>query len=301
MSSFKFQGERIAYTDFGGGPAAVTATGTRGRTAKSASAGARPLILIHGLLLSQEMHRPLAEDLAARGNRVITVDLLGHGLSDRPRDMWRYSMSLFAEQVIALMDHLGIDEAVVMGTSLGANVALEIASSHPERLRAMVTEMPVLDNALLSSAVTFTPILVALTFGESLMKLVGFGARAIPRRLLPHYGNVLVDLVRQEPGPGGALLQGLYFGRIAPHRSERRSFQTPTLVLGHRRDPVHLFSDAGMLAEELPNGRLLEADSLVELRLHPERLTNEIASFLDEVWARRGAGRAKHATKRAGA
>ena len=61
---------------------------------------------MHGLLLSQEMHRPLAEDLAARGNRVITVDLLGHGESDRPRDMWRYSMRFFGEQVVALMDHL---------------------------------------------------------------------------------------------------------------------------------------------------------------------------------------------------
>ncbi|HEV2998256.1 MAG TPA: hypothetical protein VGX16_04055, partial [Solirubrobacteraceae bacterium] len=49
-------------------------------------------------------------------------------------------------------------------------------------------------------------------------------------------------------------------------------------------DPVHPFSDAGMLAEELPNGRLVEADSLLELRLHPERLTEEIAAFLDEVW-----------------
>ena len=70
-----------------------------GATAKSAPAAGRPLILVHGLLLSQEMHRPLAEDLAARGNRVITVDLLGHGASDRPRDMWRYSMGIFGEQV----------------------------------------------------------------------------------------------------------------------------------------------------------------------------------------------------------
>ena len=85
------------------------------------------------------------------------------------------------------------------------------------------------------------------------------------------------------------MLQGLFFGRIAPHRTEWHNFETPTLVLGHRRDPVHPFSDAGMLADELPNGRLLEADSLVELRLHPERLTGEIASFLDEVWRPRKA------------
>jgi pimeloyl-ACP methyl ester carboxylesterase len=297
MATFKFEGQRIAYTEYGGGPAAVTENGGRGRTARSSPAKGRPLILVHGLLLSQEMHRPLAEDLAARGNRVITVDLLGHGESDRPRDMWRYSMRFFGDQLVALMDHLEIDEAVVMGTSLGANTALNVALTAPERLRGMVIEMPVLDNALMWSALAFTPLLAALTFGETAMKLVGRGARAVPRRLLPHYGNVMLDLVRQEPGPSGAVLQGLFFGRIAPHRNDRRTFQTPTLVLGHHRDPVHPFSDAGMLAEELPNARLLEANSIMELRMQPERLTNEIAGFLDEVWAPRS--RAASGTKAA--
>src|ERR1035437_8477228 len=286
MPTFEHDGQKIAYTEYGGGPAAVvTASGRRrARSARSASAADRPLILVHGLLVSQERHRALARALAARGNRVITIDLLGHGESDRPRDMWRYSMSIFGEQVVGLMDHLEIEQAVVMGTSLGANTAREIASVAPERLRGMVIEMPVLDNGLLPSALTFTPLLVALTFGEPLMKLLAWGTRAVPRRLLPQYGNVLLDLVRQAPGPSGALIQGLFFGRIAPHRSERHTFSMPALVLGHHRDPVHPFSDAGMLAKELPNGRLLEADSLVELRLSPERLTGEIASFLDEIW-----------------
>jgi pimeloyl-ACP methyl ester carboxylesterase len=264
MASFHFQEQRIAYSEYGSGGAAV--------------------ILVHGLLLSQEMGRPLAKDLAALGNRVITVDLLGHGESDRPRDMTRYSMRLFAEQLLALLDHLELAQAVVMGTSLGANAALELAALAPERLRGMVIEMPVLDNALPAAAITFTPILLALTFGEPVMKLLAQFTRAVPRNLLPHYGNVVLDTVRQEPGPGGALLQGLFFGRIAPPRSERRTFQTPALVIGHRRDPVHPFSDAGALAEELPNARLLQADSLVELRLKPERLTEAIAAFLEEVW-----------------
>jgi pimeloyl-ACP methyl ester carboxylesterase len=291
MPHFKLDGQRLAYTEYGGGPAEVTGTGTRGRTARSAPAG-RPLILLHGLLLSQEMHRPLAEDLAARGNRVITLDLLGHGRSDRPRDMWRYSMRSYGEEVIALLDHLGIEQAVVMGTSLGANVGLEIASAHPERLRGLVLEMPVLDNGLLGSALAFTPFLVAVTFGEPIMKVVSRVTRAIPRALLPYYTNVMLDVVRQEPGPSGALMQGLFFGRTAPHRDERRTFKTPALILGHGRDPVHPFSDAGMLSKEMPNARLIEADSLVELRMRPERLTNEIAGFLDEVWKR---GRGKKA------
>ncbi len=285
MPSFRFEGQRIAYTEFGGGPAAVTSSGRRGRTARGAGAAGRPVILVHGLLLTQDMHRGLARDLAARGNRAITVDLLGHGRSDRPRDMWRYSMAIFARQIIALMDHLEIEEAVVLGTSLGANAALQMASLAPDRLRGLVIEMPVLDNALLGCALAFTPLLVALTLGEPLMKIAQRGARAIPRRLLPFWANVGLDTLRQEPGPGGAVLQGLFFGDIAPHRSERRTFQTPALVIGHHRDPIHMFSDAGMLAAEMPQARLLEADSMVELRFSPERLTGEIAGFLEEVWA----------------
>jgi pimeloyl-ACP methyl ester carboxylesterase len=293
MPFFRHEGQRLAYTEYGGGPAAVSRGGVRGRTARSAASSSHPLILLHGLLLSQEMHRLLAEDLAAHGNRVITLDLLGHGASDRPRDMWRYSMPIYAQQVVALMDHLGLEQAAVMGTSLGANAALEIAASAPERLRGLVIEMPVLDNGLLGSALAFTPLLVALTFGEPVMKLLARGARAVPRRLLPHYANVMLDVVRQEPGPGGALLQGLFFGRVAPPRSERSTFTTPTLILGHQRDPVHPFSDAGMLAKEMPNSRILEANSLVELRTQPERLTGEIAAFLDDIWKQRTPARRK--------
>ena len=95
------------------------------------------------------------------------------------------------------------------------------------------------------------------------------------------------------------MLQGIFAGRTAPHRSERRTFTAPSLVIGHHRDPVHPFSDAGLLAEELPNARLLEASSIVELRMAPERLTDEIAEFIDDCWRPRRAQRASHrATRR---
>jgi len=254
--------------------------------------GARVTVLLHGLLLSQRMHVPLARALAERGDRVVTLDLLGHGQSDRPADMWRYSMGCFAQEVVGLLDHLEVDEAVVGGTSLGANVTLEVASLAPERLRGMVVEMPVLDNALLACAVAFTPLLIALTVGEPAMKAISRLARLVPERRVPWAANVLLDTVRQHPAPSAAVLQGLFSGRTAPHRSERRSFTAPTLVIGHHRDPVHPFSDAGLLAEELPNSTLLEASSILELRIAPERLTNEIASFIEQCWLPRSAGRA---------
>jgi pimeloyl-ACP methyl ester carboxylesterase len=277
--TFMCQDRRLAYRVYGEGP--------------------RVTVLLHGLLLSQRMHVPLARALAERGNRVVTLDLLGHGRSDRPPDMWRYSMGFFAEEVVGLLDHLGIDEAVVGGTSLGANVTLEVASLAPGRLRGMVVEMPVLDNALLACAVAFTPLMVALTVGEPVMRLLSRVTRMVPEDRVPWAANVLLDTVRQDPAPSAAVLQGLFHGRTAPHRSERRTFTAPALVIGHRRDPVHPFSDAGLLAEELPNCTLLEASSILELRVAPERLTNEIADFIERCWLPRPAQRSRRRAARA--
>ncbi|HEX4580372.1 MAG TPA: alpha/beta hydrolase [Candidatus Dormibacteraeota bacterium] len=265
--SFRSRGQRLAYTIHGDGD--------------------RPVVLLPGLLLPARMNTPLAEHLAARGHRVILLDPLGQGASARPRDMWRYSMTLFARDTVALLDHLELDQAVVGGTSLGANVTLEVASLAPQRLRGMIIEMPVLDNALLASAVAFAPLLVAVTMGEPLMRVVAAVARHIPSRRVSFNLDVVLDALRQDPGPSGALLQGLFFGRTAPHRDERHTFTAPALVIGHHRDPVHPFSDAGMLARELPNGRLIEASSILEMRMRPDRLYGQIDRFLDEVWGPR--------------
>jgi pimeloyl-ACP methyl ester carboxylesterase len=270
---FEYDGHRLVYDVYGQGPHTV--------------------VLLPGLLLSRKMQDPLARSLAARGNYVISLDLLGHGESDRPRDMWRYSMPLFGQQVEALLDHLEIREAVVGGTSLGANVTLETAMRIPDRLRGLVIEMPVLDNALLGCALAFTPLLVGLTFGAPVTRLVAAGARRVPRGL-HNMVDVGLDWLSQDPGPSASVLQGIFFGRAAPPREERQTIRSKALVIGHPRDPVHPFSDSDMLVRELPHARLVEASSIFELRLTPERLTNEIADFIDECWAspRRAAGHA---------
>jgi pimeloyl-ACP methyl ester carboxylesterase len=270
MGYFRYQGHKLAYTIHG--------------------RGERTTILMPGLLMSQKMQTPLARDLASHGNRVVTFDFLGHGASDRPRDMTRYSMSEFARQALALLDHLGVDQAVIGGTSLGANTTLELASVAPERLRGMLIEMPVLDNAIPACAAAFTPLLFALTFGEPAMKVLARGAKWVPRQAVPFTVELVLDALSQDPGPSGAVLQGILFGRTAPERAVRRTFEAPALVIGHPRDPVHPFSDADQLAAELPNARLIDADSIIELRVRPARLTAKIAEFVDECWGGSASG-----------
>jgi pimeloyl-ACP methyl ester carboxylesterase len=265
--SFDFEGHRLVYDEYGDGDKVV--------------------VLLPGLLFSRKMHGPLAEELAGDGHRVLCLDLLGHGESDRPPEMWNYGMTHFGRQAIALLDHVGVEKAVVGGTSLGANVTLEAAAAAPERVRGMLIEMPVLDNALLGCALAFTPLLVGLTFGAPVARAIAAGARLVPRGswLL---SDMLLDWMSQDPKPSASVLQGLFYGRVAPPREEREQMECPTLVIGHYRDPVHPFSDSDALLEELPDARLLRADSILELRLSPERLTGEIAAFLDECWRPRG-------------
>ena len=86
------------------------------------------------------------------------------------------------------------------------------------------------------------------------------------------------------------MLEGLLLGETAPPREQRRLIDRPALVVGHQRDPLHPFSDSGMLLEELPRARLVEANSILEWRTRPGRLNAELARFLDEVWAATGDG-----------
>jgi pimeloyl-ACP methyl ester carboxylesterase len=261
--SFSYHGHRITYDVHG--------------------TGDRVLVLVHGLLMNRRMYETLAPEIASRGYRVVTVDLLGHGRSDRIADRQIYSMTAFADQVLALLNHLELEAPVVGGTSLGANVGLEFAAHHPERAGGLFIEMPVLEDALLGAALIFTPVLLGLRFGNPLLKGVAAITRQIPR------SNYLVDIgldwIRQDPEPSRAVLEGILYGRTAPTAEERLALDHQALVVGHPNDPLHPFSDADMLVEEMRNARLVDANSILEWRLTPERLTNELAAFLDEVYA----------------
>jgi pimeloyl-ACP methyl ester carboxylesterase len=261
IQSFDFEGHRVAYRVYG--------------------AGDRDLVLIHGLLMSSRMFDRFAPEMAASGNRVICIDLLGHGESDKPDDFGFYSMSSFADQVAALLDHLGLEQSVIGGTSLGANVSLEMAVRHPDRIRGLFIEMPVLDNALAAVAVAFTPVMVAARFGEIPMGLIANLTRRIPRT---HYlVDIGLDWLRRDPRTTAWVLQGLLLGRTCPPSAERRTITAPTFVVGHRADPVHPFSDSDALINEIEGAELVDANSILEWRLNPGRLNGELTRFLARV------------------
>ena len=246
--------------------------------------GSRVIVLTHGLLMNSHLFTKLARVLADAGNRVILVDMLGHGDSDQPEAMDHYSMSRFGKDIIALLDHLGVEQAVIGGTSLGANVSLEAAVAAPERVRALFIEMPVLEHGIAAVGGAFVPLALSFRLAPLPTRALAAVARLVPRT---HWlVDVLLDTVRRNPRASLAVLDGLAFGRIAPPRELRQQLTQPALVIGHAADPIHPFSDADELADEMPNAQLVEAWSIVEWRVMPKRLDGELLRFLDEVWSR---------------
>ncbi len=271
IGQFFLDGHRLEYTEYGSGD--------------------RWVVLLHGQLMPRRMHQPLARTLAGAGAHVIALDLLGHGRSDRPDDPLLYSMTAFAEQVVALLDELDIAEAVIGGTSLGANVSLEVATEAPARVRGLIAEMPVLNNALEAGLLAFGPLLLVsrvLPLGVTGLRLI---TRSVPRGLVPFWLGIGLDTLDQRPGPMAAAIHGIFFGRIAPSSKQRQAIEAPALVVGHPRDPIHPAADAAMLAEELPDATFVEARSILEWRLRPERLDDIATEFVNRCYETEPQGR----------
>lgn len=245
--------------------------------------GERVVVLLHGLLLDANLNALLAQTLADAGYRVVLLDLLGHGRSDRPAHATFHRMDAYADQVLALLDELRIEEAVVGGVSLGANVALLLSAQAPDRVKALVLEMPVLEWAAPAAALTFVHMLLAVRYLGPVARGFSWLMGRLPRSGFGPLDSFM-NALSSTPQEVAAVLHGLLVGPMAPRVEQRVALRMPALVIGHERDLIHPFTDARNLTRELPNSHFVQATSVLELRLRPTRLTGEILRFLEEVF-----------------
>ena len=100
-----------------------------------------PIVLVHGFASSKNVnwvYPTWVSELKKAGRRVIALDNRGHGDSGKLYDAAQYEVAIMAGDVIALMDHLGIERADIMGYSLGSRMTAVLALSHPQRLRSAI-------------------------------------------------------------------------------------------------------------------------------------------------------------------
>jgi pimeloyl-ACP methyl ester carboxylesterase len=120
MPSFQNDGVDIAYLDEGEG---------------------EPVVLVHGFASTKEvnwLNPGWVSTLTGAGRRAIALDNRGHGASAKLYDPASYHSAAMAQDVRALLDHLHIPRADVMGYSMGARIAAFLARAHPERMRSVV-------------------------------------------------------------------------------------------------------------------------------------------------------------------
>jgi 3-oxoadipate enol-lactonase len=228
-------GISISYDDRGNGPA---------------------VILIHGFPLSRRIWAPQVEALG-KAFRVIAPDLRGFGGSDAPDGP--YTMELFADDLVALMDHLGLDTAAVCGMSMGGYVLLNMLDRYPERIRGaclMVTRSGADDEAgkarrlaLAQEVLKSGPQVVADVFSRILFAP---GAEDEKPDLVSEVSGIMMGT--SSRGLAGGLLamreRADYSGRLG-------GFNLPALVVGAEQDKAIPPEESRLLAEALPDARLV--------------------------------------------
>lgn len=241
-----------------------------------------PVILVHGILLNTHCNRDVAAWLSAEGYRVILLDLLGHGRSDKPLKASEHRVDFYAEQLLGLMDHLGIESAILGGLSLGSLTALTVACTAPHRVRALLLEMPVAETGVPAAAIMLVPLMLTVHYAAPLWRLL---ARTLQKVPMTRYAllNSAIVAGAAEPEVIRAILHGVLVGPIIPSMRQRRMVHQPALVIGHTGDPMHALADARAMRRYMPNAEVLVARSMLELRTKPERLRPQILQFLHNV------------------
>jgi pimeloyl-ACP methyl ester carboxylesterase len=203
-----------------------------------------PIVLVHGFASSKEVNwvgPSWTTTLTGAGRRVIALDDRGHGSSTKLYDPADYHTALMAEDVRALLDHLQIARADVMGYSMGARICAFLALKHPDRVRSVI----------------LGGLGIKLVEGVGLPESI---AEALEAPSLDDVsdpvGHMFRAFAEQTKSDRRALAACIRGSRQVLSREEVAQIHVPTLVAVGGKDPI-----AGApqpLASLFPDGKALE-------------------------------------------
>lgn len=220
-----------------------------------------PVFFQHGL--GGDLAQPFGLFTPPSGFRLIGFDARGHGETRPLGDPRKIAIATTADDLIALMDHLGLPGAIVGGISMGAAVALNVGLRHPDRVLGLILSRPAwLDRPLPENTRVFPHIAQLILKHGARQGLERF-------RKTPDY----LDMLRESPDCAQSLVLQFEGSRAEecvarleriPHdapshdRAEWRWIRVPTLVLGNHQDPIHPWEFAEILARTIPGAEFRE-------------------------------------------
>ena len=256
-----------------------------------------PLLLIHGIGDSSSTWLPVIESFAS-DYTVIAPDLLGHGLSDKPRA--DYSVAAYANGMRDLLSVLEIDRVTVVGHSLGGGVAAQFAYTFPERCERLVLVgtggIARSVSLLLRLAAAPNADLIMPTFGSPVFKLGSRVAAHLLRFLGTDLGRDAEEILKvfdalPDSASRRAILRTLRSGvdwRGQVITMLDRAYLTegmPTLLLWGAHDAIIPVDPAYLAAAAMPGSRLEVFDDAGHFPHHsdPERFTGAVRAFLNDT------------------
>lgn len=223
---------------------------------------------------------------AVEGVRLLAFDARAHGETRPLGDPKKVALAVFADDLIALMDHLGLDRAVVGGISMGAAVALNTVLRYPSRVLGLVLSRPAwLDRPLPENARVYPHIVQHILKYGPTEGLEHFRETPEFRAILHESPDAAQSLVRQFEHPRAveclARLERIPHDSPCHDRTEWQAIRVPTLVLGNRLDPIHPWDFAQTIAREIPGAILRE---LTPKTISVDRHAADVRTALDEFF-----------------
>lgn len=244
-----------------------------------------PFVFQHGM--GGDLHQTSGVFSPPRDIRLISLECRGHGATQPLGEEFKLSFSCFADDLAALLDALGLEQAVVGGISMGAGVALNFALRYPERVAGLILSRPAWLDSPMPGNLTAYPVIARL--------LEEYGSER--GRELFAKTEEYAELDQATPGTGDSVTAS-QFGRAravenapllrrlpydAPNKDRRQwpQISVPTLVLASQQDPTHPFSYAEILAHTIPSAELVELTPKAESEdRHVEDVQRAITQFL---------------------
>jgi pimeloyl-ACP methyl ester carboxylesterase len=252
------------------------------------------VVLLHGLASDADTWDKAIAPLAARGLRVLAVDLIGHGYSDKPAG--DYLLTDFAESLGHFLDALGIASATLCGHSFGGAIAMFFGSRNPERVERVVLVSAgglgrEVHPVLRAAALPVAPVVLRAALRPRLRRLYGRPGLHRALRLTP---DNVTNLRRAARALGSEAGQASFFaslrGVIAPSGQraasrEMRAFaeRVPMLLIWNEGDPVIPLAHAqAHAARAKPSSRLVVFPNRGHEphRRSAERFAEEVAAFV---------------------
>jgi pimeloyl-ACP methyl ester carboxylesterase len=212
-----------------------------------------PVVLLHGSGLSRGSWRGLGYIRSLKqANRVVAIDLRGHGRSDKPHESSAYAMPLIVGDVLAVLDELGIPAAHLIGYSLGARTGFSLIDLHPERALSLVSLGGTFRSLAGSVADVFFPGFDdALRLG-GMPEFIRLWGEARGR---PVDAPTAAAFLANDPEALAAYFEqaGSESGIAEPRLAE---LATPTLLMAGTAD-VSRFADSRLAASLMPDARFV--------------------------------------------